>query len=78
MRDGRSGDDDGVSLHRFNQSQGVGQAFYDAKARADWLEGGDVCVGHSDHLHVGPFGQSAQMLPAEGAQASKQQAKRTG
>ena len=78
MRGGWSGDDDGVSLDRVNQPQGVGQAFYDAKFCADWLEGGRIGVGHPDHLDVGPFSQSAEMLLAEGAEASKQQAKRTG
>ena len=78
MRDGGSSDDDGVSLDRVDHSQGVGQAFCDAKFCADWLEGGRIGIGHPDHLDVGPFSQSAEMLLAEGAEASKQQPKRTG
>src|ERR1700722_33100 len=78
MRDGWGGDDDGVSLDCVNQLQGVGQAFCGAKGSADWLEGGRGRVGHPDHLDVGPFRQSAEMLLAEGAEASKQHAKRTG
>ncbi len=78
MRGGGSRDDDGFSLDHVNQTQGVGQAFCDAKARANWLEGGRIGIGHPDHLDVGPFSQPAEMLLAEGAEASKQQAKRTG
>jgi hypothetical protein len=78
MRGGWGGDDDGVSLDHVDQSQGIGQAFRIAKAGADWLEGGRIGIGHSDHRHVGPFSQSPEMLLAEGAEASKQQAKRTG
>ena len=78
MRGGWGGDDDGVSLDHFNQLQGVGQAFCDAKFCADWLEGGGIGIGHADHVHVGPFSQSGEMLLAEGAEAGKQQAKRTG
>jgi hypothetical protein len=40
MRGGRSCNDDGVSLDRVNQLQGVSQAFCGAEARADWLECG--------------------------------------
>jgi hypothetical protein len=38
----------------------------------DWLERGGICIGHADHLHIGPFSQAAEVLLVEGAEASKQ------
>ena len=52
MRGGWRGDDNGVSLHLVNQSQGIGQALCDAKSGADRLERGGICVRHARHLDV--------------------------
>ncbi len=52
MRDGWRGDDDGVSLHLVNQSQGIGSALYDAKSGAHQLERGWICIGYAYHIHI--------------------------